>query len=88
MRMARPAQHPDVRARAEHLFLGRLHDDNFDFRMLKPHPLHDVGQLNIYAQIIGIEFQLIAVKQPALFVHIHDQVGNVTFIFNAPMPVL
>ena len=40
--------------------------------MLEPHTLHDISKLDIHAQIIGIELELIAIKKATILVYIHE----------------
>ena len=44
--------------------------------MLEAHPLHDVGELDIDAEIVGIELELIALEQAAVLVDIHEQASR------------
>jgi hypothetical protein len=41
--------------------------------MLEAQPLHSVGELDIDAEIVGIELELVAFVQPALLVDVHGQ---------------
>ena len=44
--------------------------------MLEADALHRVVQLDIDAEIIGIELELVAFPQPAVFIDIHGQGGD------------
>ena len=51
-------------------------------------PLHDVGEFDIDAEIVGIELQLVAFEQAALFVDIHIERCDVAVVGDAPMAVV
>lgn len=55
--------------------------------MLKTQALHGVGKLDVDAQVIGVEFQLIALKQAAILIDVHDQLGHLAVEFQFPMPI-
>ena len=55
--------------------------------MLEAHPLDCIGQLDVDAEIVGIEFQLVAVKQRRLLVDVHRQRGDVAVDREFPMAV-
>ena len=44
--------------------------------MLEAQALHGVGQLDVDAEIVGIELQLVAGTQPRILVHVHGEVGD------------
>ena len=72
MRMRRDAEHADVGAGAEDAILARAQHHRADFRMFEAHALHDVGELDVDAEIVGIELELIALEQPAVLVDVHE----------------
>src|SRR3984957_1190238 len=55
--------------------------------MLEAQPLHCVGKLDIDAEIVGIQLELIALEQAAILVDIHGQGGDVAVDAELPMPV-
>ena len=69
--MGRAGQHADIGAGAEHPRLGRAQHDRAHLRMLEAQPLQRVGQLDIDAEIVGIQFELVAVEQRRPFVDVH-----------------
>ena len=75
--VGRARQHADVGAGAEHAVLARAHQYDLYFRMLEAQPLHRVGQFDVDAEIVGIEFELIALEQPGILVDVHGQRRNV-----------
>jgi len=79
MRIWAPAQKNPRLARAQH------HDAHL--RMLEAQPLDGVGQLDIDAEIVGVELELIALEQRALLVDVHQQRGDVAVDIEPPMPV-
>ena len=64
--MARLRQHRNVGAGAEDALLGRGDDDGADRRVLEAQPLHGIVELDVDAEIVGIELQPIAGRQPLL----------------------
>ena len=54
--------------------------------MLEAQPLHRVVELDVDAEVVGIELELV-VAEPAGLVDVHDQVGDVAVILDAPVPV-
>ena len=56
VRVARTGQHTDIGTGAKHVSLARLHDHCAHFRMLEAQPLYGVGQFDIDAEIVRIEF--------------------------------
>ena len=54
--------------------------------MLEAQPLHRVVELDIDAEIVGIELELV-VAQAAGLVDVHDQIGDVAVGLDAPMAV-
>ena len=55
--------------------------------MLEAQPLHRIRQLDIDAEIVGIELELIAFEQPAILIDIHGQRSDLAIDFQLPMPV-
>ena len=71
--MRRRAQHVDVCAGAEdpRLQAGNYHDAHF--RMFKTDSLDRVSQFNVHAEVIGIEFELVAFGDRLVFLHVHRE---------------
>ena len=85
--VGRAGQHADIGAGAEHAVLARAHQHHLDVGMLEAQPLHRVGELDIDAEIVGIQLELIAFEQAAVLVDIHGQCRDVAFDIQLPMPV-
>ena len=71
VRVGRARQHADVGAGAEHARLARAQQHDLHFRMLEAQPLDRVGQLDIDAEVVGVELELVALEQRALLVDVH-----------------
>src|SRR3546814_20582437 len=56
--------------------------------MLEAQALHDIMQLDIDAEIVGIQLQLIARPQAAVFADVHRQRGGGAVDAEVPMLVL
>ena len=54
--------------------------------MLEPQPLHGIGQLDIDAEIVRIQLELVAFEQPAILIDIHRQRRDVAI--DGDFPVL
>ena len=87
MGVAGAGQHADIGPGAEHPFLARTHNHDLHLRVLETQPLDRISQLNIDAKIIGIKFQLIAVKQSARLINIQGQRCGVTVRGKPPVPI-
>ena len=83
----RAREHADVGAGAEHLVLAGLEHDDFHFRMLEAQSLQRIGQLDVDAEVVGVELQLIALEQCRVLVDVHDQVSGFAVELELPMPV-
>ena len=68
MLMLAPEQKMRSRWRADH--------HGADLGMLEAQALHGIGQLDVDAEIVGIELQLVAGLEPAILVHVHGEVGD------------
>ena len=74
--VGRSRQHADVGAGAEHAVLARAQQHHLHFGMLEAQPLHRVRKLDIDAEIVGIELELVALEQAAVLVDVHGQVAT------------
>jgi hypothetical protein len=87
MGVGRAGQHADIGAGGEDPRLAGAQHGDADLRMLETQPLERVGELDIDAEIVGIEFQLIAFEQRALLVHVHDERGDLAVDAELPMAI-
>ena len=74
--VGRARQHADIGAGAEHARLARAQQDDLHLRMLEAQPLDRVGKLDIDAEVVGIELELVALEQRALLVDVHEQASR------------
>ena len=74
--MAGLAQHLDVGPGAKDPVLGRGDDHRAHLGVLEPQPLHCVIQLDIDAQIIGIELEFVAGDQRLVLLDVQAQSRN------------
>jgi hypothetical protein len=86
--MAGDTQHEDVGAGAEHLLLGAGDDDRAHFRVLEADALDRVVQLDVDAQVIAIELELVAGTQAGVLVEVGGELGHRTFEAQLPVAVL
>ena len=82
----RGAEHVDVRARAEDARLQAGDDDGAHLRVLEAQALHGVGQLDVHAEVVAVELQLVALAQRLVLLHVHRERGDGPV--NRQLPVL
>src|SRR5204862_106697 len=58
-----------------------------DLGMLEAQPLHGVGQLDVDAEVVGVELELVAWPETRILVHIHGEIGDAVLCCELPMPV-
>ena len=80
-------QHADVRAGAEDLVLAAGDDDRAHLRVLEAQPLHGVVELDVDAEVVGVQLQLVARAQAAVLVDVHRQRGDRAVDGEPPVPV-
>ena len=85
--MRRRGKHADVRTCAEDLLFATGEDDRSYLGVLEAQPLHDVVQLDIHAQDVRIELQLVAGRQAAGLVNVHRHGRDRPVVGHAPVPV-
>ena len=68
-------EHPDVRARAEHLVLAAREHDRADLRMLETQPLQQVSELDVDPEVVAVELEVVAGAQPTGLVDVHHDAG-------------
>ena len=56
--------------------------------MLETHPLQRVVQLDVHAQVVGVQLEFVAWQDAAIFLNIQRQGGNFTVHTQAPVAVL
>ena len=62
-RVRRSAQHEDVRAGAEDALLEAGDDDRVDLRVLEPDTLHRVRELDVDAQVVGVQLETVVRRE-------------------------
>src|SRR3989454_3362011 len=82
----RLGEHSDVRPGAEDALLARGDHDGADFRVLEPEPLDRVGELDVHAEVVRVELELVARPEPAVLLHVHGERGDGPV--EAELPVL
>ena len=87
VRVARPAEHADVRAGAEHPLLAGANHHRCHLGMLETQPLHRVGQLDVDAEIVGVELELVAGREAARLVDVELQGGDSVLDTQAPVTI-
>ena len=81
-------QHADIGAGAEHARLARAQQYDLHLRVLEAQPLDRVGQLDVDAEVVGIELELVAFEQRALLVDVHQQGGDLAVDLELPVAIL
>ena len=72
MRMARAGQHADIRAGGKNPRFRRPQHQRAHLRMLEAQAVDRVGELDIDAKIVGVEFEIVALEQRRLLVDVHQ----------------
>ena len=85
--VGREPKHVDIGARAEDPVALAADHHRADLGMLEAQPLHGIGQLDVDAEIVGVELELVAGLQPAILVHVHGEVGDAGLQRELPMLV-
>ncbi len=85
--MAGAGQGADIGAGAEHIVLARADHHGAHLRVLEAQPLHRVRELDIDAEIVGIELQLGAGEEAAGWIDVEGQGRDRPVAFEAPMAV-
>src|SRR6516165_7501560 len=80
-------EHTDIGAGTEHAWLGRAQEYDLDRRMLEAQALDGIRKLNIDAEIVGVELELVALEQRALLVDVHQQSGHFAINFELPVAI-
>ena len=80
MRMLAPAQNTRSLPDGEH--------HRLDLRVLEAQPLHRVGQLDIDAQVVGVELELVALEQRGGLIDVHDEVGHLAVELELPVAIV
>jgi hypothetical protein len=85
--VGRARQHADIGAGAEHPRLGGAQQHDLHLRMLEAQSLDRVGELNIDAEIVGVELELVAFVEPAFLIHVQGERRDVAVDGELPMAV-
>ena len=86
--MAGYAEHENVGTRAKNFFLGAGHNHRADFRVLEANAADGVVQLNIDAEVVAVELELVTRTQAAVFINIDRQRGDGSIEAQFPVFVL
>ena len=84
----RAGEHRNVRAGTEHAVLRRGEHHGARARVLETQALNNVVELDIDAEIVGVELQRIVAGNGAILVHVERERGNGTVDGEAPVAVL
>ena len=87
VRVACAGEHADVGARAEHARLARAQHHDANLRVLEAQAVERIGKLDVDAEIVGIEFEVVALEQRTLLVDVHQQRRDVAVGPQLPVPV-
>jgi hypothetical protein len=74
--VGRAAQHHDVGAGAEDALFERADDHHLDFGVLEADALDGVGKLDVDAEVVGVELELVVGGEPRVLADVHRQGGN------------
>ena len=85
--VARLAQHVDVGAGAEHALARRGQHHAAHLGVLEADAVQRIVELDVDAEVVGVELEFIAGLQPFVLVHVHRQRGGRAVYAHAPMGV-
>ncbi len=86
--MRRRGEHPDIGTGTEDLLLAARDDDRTHLGVLEAQSLHGVVQLDVDAEVVRIQLQLVARDEAALLVNVHRQRRDRTVEREPPVPVV
>ena len=72
MRMARAGQHADIGAGGKNPRFRRAQHQRAHLRMLEAQAFDRVSEFDVDAEIVGIEFQIVALEQRRFLVDVHQ----------------
>ncbi len=81
-------EHADIGPGTKHIPLGGAYHHGLDFGMFQPQALDSIIKFDIYAYIIGVQFELIAAEHGTVFIDIHLQLRQGRGDSQFPVPVL
>ena len=85
-RCGEPAEHADVGARAEARSVDHREDHARTSGCSKRSRCDRVGQLDVDAEVVGVQLELVVALQGAILVHVHGEVGDA--VLERELPVL
>src|SRR5713101_5375543 len=74
--VGRKAKHVDVCAGTENAILGAGNDDGANFGMLEADALEGVVKLYVDPEVVGVELELVAGANAAIFGDVHSESGD------------
>ncbi len=86
-RVAGGAEHEDVGAGAEDAVLRAGEDHHVHLGMLEADALQRVGELDVHAQVVRVELELVARADAAVLGHVHGERGDRTLEGELPVAV-
>ena len=86
--VAAQAEHKDVGAGAKHFVLGAGHHHAAHLGVLKADAVDGVVQLDVHAQVVAIELELVAGAQAAVFIKVRFERGHRALKAQFPVVVL
>ena len=86
--VAADAQHKDVGARAKHFVFGAGHDHGAHFGVFKADALDGVVELNVHAEVVAVELELVAGAQTGVFIKVGFEGGHCAVKAEFPVLVL
>ena len=86
-RVARDAEHEDVGAGAEDAVLGAGDDDRAHLRVLEADAVQRIGELDVDAEVVAVELELVAGADAAVLVEVGDERCHRPFEAQLPVAV-
>jgi hypothetical protein len=82
----RAGQHIDVGAGAEDAILGATDDDGAHLGVLEAEPLDGIGELDVDAEVVGVELEHVPRPQRPILLHVEDERRHRALDGELPVP--
>src|SRR5579862_1455601 len=86
--VARKPQHVNVGARTKNPRLVAGDDDARHFRMFESNPLKRIMQLDVYAEIVRVQFELVTRTYPSVLLNTHHKSSDSTLDGQFPVAIV
>jgi hypothetical protein len=86
--MSRAREHINVRARRENAVFAADQHNSSDFGVFEPEPLDRIGKLDVDAQVVAVQFELVAGMKPGILTHVKGESRDSSIYRQVPVTVI